>query len=534
MLCERPNRNEKMTRDQKFLKTIISKLDRGEIRRDCWLQRKPIQWDKKIRDQAIVSTIQGEDIDSIKICEELRENKTSQKWIVDGGNRIQAWRDYLNNVFALGMNIENYIVYYSTSKLDDEGNPIKDEDGYNIMEDVEFDLRGKRYKDLPKELQESYNNYKIIYVEHSNCTENRMGYHIRRYNNQKSMNKNQKSVTYMEQTAKWVKGITENNNFFKELPCFHGTAIKNGEVERVVIDAAMLIFFKDKWNTNAEKNALYVDTNGEKRQFDIIGDYFERLYVLIEDDEDLIDLFEKKDVLVWVALFEKFTKLNLEDYKFVDFLKAFNSGLSETKIDGESFSEITGNKSTKNKGIIFKKIDYLEELMMNFLSVNKEDVIEKFETTKEFDGYVSEFINSDIVSEIGTPIGNDVDRIPAQALMMVCGKTDFSDKAIQSFILSNEYNQENMDDVLLYLDEINEWSLELPEGASSFKAKLIPGLVGFAKYTYDNDTNSTVVEWLSKHVKEMTTENDAVSLCKNMKNNFTKYVESLEQSLMSA
>lgn len=369
MLCIRPNKNEKMVRDQKFLKTLLGKLDRGEIRRDFWLQRKSTQWNNQIRDQAIVTTVQGEDIDPVKICEEIREGKPSQKWIVDGGNRFETWNNFYNNVFALGKNLENYIVPYEATKKDEKGNVVKDEDGYPIMEELEFDLRGKRYKDLPMELKERFNNYKVIYVEHSNCTESRMGYHIRRYNNQKSMNKNQKSVTYMEQTAKWTKEIMSSNPFFKELPCYHGASEKNSDPERVMLDTVMIIFFKDEWKSNAEKNALYVETNGEKEQFNLLDNYLGRMYVLVEDDDELSKLFEKKDAPMWIALFDKFSKLEMDDSKFKEFLKAFVGGLRETKINGESFDEIKGNKSTKNRNTIFGKLEYLESLMMDFFSM---------------------------------------------------------------------------------------------------------------------------------------------------------------------
>lgn len=176
MLCIRPNKNEKMVRDQKFLKTLLGKLDRGEIRRDFWLQRKSTQWNNQIRDQAIVTTVQGEDIDPVKICEEIREGKPSQKWIVDGGNRFETWNNFYNNVFALGKNLENYIVPYEATKKDEKGNVVKDEDGYPIMEELEFDLRGKRYKDLPMELKERFNNYKVIYVEHSKAIYKRFSF----------------------------------------------------------------------------------------------------------------------------------------------------------------------------------------------------------------------------------------------------------------------------------------------------------------------------------------------------------------------
>lgn len=165
MLCIKPNKNEKMVRDQKFLKTLLGKLDRGEIRRDFWLQRKSTQWNNQIRDQAIVTTVQGEDIDPVKICEEIREGKPSQKWIVDGGNRFETWNNFYNNVFALGKNLENYIVPYESTKKDENGNVVKDEDGYPIMEELEFDLRGKSYIMRRQLKNESEFNYCNCYTK---------------------------------------------------------------------------------------------------------------------------------------------------------------------------------------------------------------------------------------------------------------------------------------------------------------------------------------------------------------------------------
>lgn len=525
MLCIRPNKNEKMVRDQKFLKTLLGKLDRGEIRRDFWLQRKSTQWNNQIRDQAIVTTVQGEDIDPVKICEEIREGKSSQKWIVDGGNRFETWNNFYNNVFALGKNLENYIVPYEATKKDENGNVVKDEDGYPIMEELEFDLRGKRYKDLPLELKERFNNYKVIYVEHSNCTESRMGYHIRRYNNQKSMNKNQKSVTYMEQTAKWTKEIMSSNPFFKELSCYHGASEKNSDPERVMLDTVMIIFFKDDWKTNAEKNALYVETNGEKAQFYLLDSYLERMYLLVEDDDELAKLFEKKDAPMWIALFDKFAKLGMEDSEFKRFLRAFVNGLRETKINGESFDDIKGNKSTKNKSTVFGKLDYLESLMMNFFSINKEDIVDSFKTTERFDTYASNFLNSDVVKALGVPMGSDIDRIAAQALMVVYGKTDFSDKAIQEFITADEYTEENLEDLNLFMETLNDWSFDIPANSQILKAKYIPAMIGFVKYTYDNETDNEVEHWLPDYATKCTKpESNVQKLLEDMKADFNAFM----------
>ena len=76
------------------------------------------------------------------------------------------------------------------------------------LEDVEYDLRGKGYNDLPEELKEKFDNFTIDVVKHLDCTDEEIGYHIRRYNRQSSMNNNETSVTYMDAIAKEVKDIS--------------------------------------------------------------------------------------------------------------------------------------------------------------------------------------------------------------------------------------------------------------------------------------------------------------------------------------
>ena len=43
------------------------------------------------------------------------------------------------------------------------------------------------------------------------------------------------------------------------------------------------------------------------------------------------------------------------------------------------------------------------------------------------------------------------------------------------------------------------WSLELPAGTTLLKAKYVPAMVGFVKYTYDNDTNTDALNWFKDY-----------------------------------
>lgn len=163
--------------------------------------------------------------------------------------------------------------------------------------------------------------------------------------------------------------------------------------------------------------------------------------------------------------------------------------------------------------------------MMDFFSINKEDIVESFETTDRFDAFATKFENTELMEALGVPMGSDIDRIAAQTLMTVCGKTDFSDKAIQEFVTADEYTEDNIEDADLYLDEVNEWSLELPAGTTLLKAKYVPAMVGFVKYTYDNDTNTDALNWFKDYAFQCTKpENDVQKLLDDMKEDFNSYL----------
>lgn len=164
-------------------------------------------------------------------------------------------------------------------------------------------------------------------------------------------------------------------------------------------------------------------------------------------------------------------------------------------------------------------------VMMDFFSINKEDIVESFDTTDKFDAFATKFENTELMEALGIPMGSDIDRIAAQTLMTVCGKTDFSDKAIQEFITADEYTEDNIEDVDLYLDEVNEWSLELPAGTTLLKAKYVPAMVGFVKYTYDNDTNTDALNWFKDYAFQCTKpDNDVQKLLNDMKEDFNSYL----------
>ena len=382
---------DKRVKDAYMNSTIQNMFNRGELRKDHPLQRKPDRWNKSDKDGLVATVIKDEDIDSIKVCEQLTVQGVVL-WVIDGLQRLTVLSSYRNGGFKIGRNIEFPMITYQATKRDQEGNILKDEYGNYIYETIEYDLRGKGYDELPVELKEKYDNYKIDVVKHLDCTNDEIGYHIRRYNKQKSMNGSENAVTYMDNIANEVKRISINNRFLNGYDIYTATEINNGTINRIVTETVMCMFHFDNWQKQSKKMGLFLNEHSSSEEFDKLNENLNRLEKIYR--EEFNNIFTSKDSFIWFTLFNNFINLQLEDEKFAEFLLAFKNGLCNKKVNGELFYEIDKNGSTKDKAIIIKKLTLLESLMLDFLHINKSDMEE--DTVLEF---VKENVDLDITQE---------------------------------------------------------------------------------------------------------------------------------------
>ena len=188
---------EKAKRDFHSTKYYMNALDKETIRTDHPLQRSSGQWSEEYRDGLIGTILKNEDIPYIVICEQILED-VIKNYLIDGIQRITTIYNYGRNAFKLspvhqvlieksvkgykeiefklGSKVENPLVEYEVIKKDENGNNLRDEDGELIRETMVCDIRGKYYRDLPKELQEVFDEYQVMEVKHLNCSDERIGY----------------------------------------------------------------------------------------------------------------------------------------------------------------------------------------------------------------------------------------------------------------------------------------------------------------------------------------------------------------------
>ena len=142
---------DKVIKDAYMNYALQNMFNRGELRKNHPQQRKPGRWNNSDRDGLVATVIKGEDIDSIKICEQLTEYGVVL-WLIDGLQRLTTLTAYRSGAFKIGKNIDFPIITYQKAKH------VNDKFSY---ENIEFDLRGKGYNDLPDELKDRFDNYKI-------------------------------------------------------------------------------------------------------------------------------------------------------------------------------------------------------------------------------------------------------------------------------------------------------------------------------------------------------------------------------------
>ena len=143
---------DKSKKDTYMLQTLLDMFSTDEIRNDHPLQRQPDQWSKAMKSGLATSVIKREDIDSVKICEQINGN-TVTNWLIDGLQRLTTLDEYRNNSFAISKKQDMSITYIHKKNKNGE------------TEAVEYDLRGKYYSDLPTELKRKFDSYPVDVVK---------------------------------------------------------------------------------------------------------------------------------------------------------------------------------------------------------------------------------------------------------------------------------------------------------------------------------------------------------------------------------
>lgn len=366
--------SENYRTDKYSMYSLLQDKKNGDVNCNYILQREPFQWTTEEANRYFCRILSNLPIPEIILCEQKKKGLTISH-LIDGLQRLSYAEAFKENRIKIGSaGAERHLIQYRDYVLDDNGNRVLDEDGLPEYEMKIFDVIGKYYKDLPDELKKRFNNFNINVTKFFDCTDEQIADHIRDYNNHASMNKEQGGfLNVSAQTAGYIKNISQKNTFFKNCGKFTDNNVIKGKLERVVAESIMLMFFRDSWKAKLDTIYKYVDENATEQQFLKLNSHFNRLELALGDDnKDLKSLLTPTTMPMWIAVFDKFTTYNIEDSRFIDFLRAYNTELKDKEVDGVSMADFK-DQQTKKKATITGKIDLLVKLMNEFLHIDTKE-----------------------------------------------------------------------------------------------------------------------------------------------------------------
>lgn len=460
------------------IESISKQLKKKRIRDDHILQRHSGQWKAFAKSELVSDILRGKSLTQIIISEEIK-NGLKMQWLIDGKQRCTTLDDYLNDGFAISKNVKNYNIKYQAPIIDENGYEVLNNDGFTDMEWKIFDIRGKKFSQLPEELQDIFKDRQIPVLYNMNCSKKDIADDIARFNRSRPMNKAQNGWLGLDEDfAELVEKIAKMQFFQPEYYGSSYTSNSNtsGALRRIIVESIMVSDFMDEY-CDFEKMCEFLTEEASDSNFTEFYAIVERLTTV--SNKDVAKLFNVKDSFLWFGLFSRFINLNLDDHKFIDFMKEFNNTLHSKEIDGESFDNILiKTKSTKDKSVVEKKINLLENLMLDYLHITKTEEV----ATKKIDilNFIKENINSKITE----------------------------------------------DDIEFHNDNLESWTVGIPEDSKIHDQKNKPSIIAIAAYVFENDNDcddETMIEWFADY------ENRNKNYILNQKDNFLHMKNDLER-----
>lgn len=346
------------------MKAFIEQMTDETIRCDADTQRYSEQWSAAEKNELIVTILTDDHVPEIILGEEKLEEGVAQLWLIDGLQRGSVCSEFRSDGYKITSQIEDSIIEYPAKCKDEKGRIQRDDDGNVIWELRTFDIKGKRFSELPKELQTTFDGFQLNTVIHQDCTKEEISKLIRRYNNHKPMNATQKAFTFIDRFARKIKNITSQHRFFQDCIDHKDKEMAKGAYERVVCEAVMAINHLDAWKKNGKAMSQYLNQNATDEEFE----NFSAMMTRLEDavGENFKEVFAMKNLFVWLAAFDRFEEFGLPGEAFAKFLDAFEGGLNTKVVDDTSWQEIDKSRDTKNKNIIKAKLDLLYALMKDY------------------------------------------------------------------------------------------------------------------------------------------------------------------------
>lgn len=171
------------------LQWITNQLKNGNISLSHKLQRKEGQWNKSTKSLLVDSLLRNYPVNPVYCVKD-----GSLLSVIDGIQRTSTIRDYINNDFSLSKDLEPITLIANTE---------------NGSEETQYEIAGKKFKKLDKEIQEILMSCEMQMYEISDYTEREVREIFKRQNSGKSLNNSQlRSVISNDELSEIIYELT--------------------------------------------------------------------------------------------------------------------------------------------------------------------------------------------------------------------------------------------------------------------------------------------------------------------------------------
>ncbi len=309
---------ENVRSDTISIASVIKGIDSHTLRFDHPFQRESGQWTPAMKGNLISDILQGNRLYPLVFAEQIVDGR-AVIWDLDGKQRCANVYTFCKDGYRVAKNIRRWIISYQTTEKDEKGVEILDENGLPRKTKREFDIRGRRFSDLPRELKERFLRYCFSYDQYLNCSEADISYHMERYNDRKPMTASQRGIALLgAEYARRVKAIA-NMAFFKDMGNYKISEFKNGVIQRVVVEGVTAACFKETWEKDFNQMCSYLGAHGTGADFDRFESLVKRLEGALP--EKTARLFNSGSSFLLFGLFARFAETDGRDERFAPILE---------------------------------------------------------------------------------------------------------------------------------------------------------------------------------------------------------------------
>lgn len=512
-----------------IIRTIIKDIKSGRLVINHPLQRYSDMWSKEQQGNLIRRVLHDGRFLPILICTQYDEYGCEVRYLIDGVQRMTTFEDYMNDKFAISKNTIDYMVDYDGVLYETKPNasgkfilkrdrkknlvPILDENG-NLQRRVQsIDIRGLKYSELPPELQEKINNYKVSVELKLECTDEDIQIEILDYNSGTKMNDAQIGKNRLG--AEFARIVIElsNHPFIKNKCGFTQDNYKKGVIDRAINEALMLVNFgADNWVTSHKdlcrklSNWITTEHTDKMREmFDELDEIMPELNKEIVEEKEILDYLSLKEFFVVMANYHHFRDCGYKSECYKDFLHKFIKEMSfekniptgEIDENGEEICDSFRNvfmQGSKQKGNIEQRLEIMNNLLDEYLIENCGDMLD--DANVEEDYTEDEFTLEDAPAELQEFAQNFVDDAKAMECLMLATDNPYSNFSKEKLSEMVEWYKENgtsemLNDCAFYKE------IAVDNGIEEDDVNL-PLYVYAVKYIEDNKIQIDTDEWIAQ------------------------------------